>query len=78
MKKISNAVENYFQTVIKKSWTWDRLTEEEQKRFIDLSVFDRICGSDKQRIKWLCTIYEAFLNGVGYDGFQWREEANEK
>ena len=27
--KNSNAVENYFQDVIKKSWTWNRLTEAE-------------------------------------------------
>ena len=36
MAKYSSAVENYFQNVIKKSWTWNRLTEEEQRRFIDM------------------------------------------
>lgn len=47
MVKYSPAVENYFQNVIKKSWSWDRLTEEERKRFIDMNVFDRIKGTDK-------------------------------
>ena len=45
--KNSNAVENYFQDVIKKSWTWNRLTEAEQKRFINMNVFDKIKGNDK-------------------------------
>ena len=61
MKKHSQVVENYFQNVIKKSWTWQRLTEEEQQRFIDMPVFDRIKGNDNTRIEWLNTIYDSFL-----------------
>ena len=72
--KYSNAVENYFQTVIKKSWTWDRLTEEERQHFIDMDVFDNIKGNDKQRIEWLNTIYQAFLTGIGYEPIGWREK----
>ena len=30
MAKYSSVVEEYFQNVIKKSWTWNRLTEEEK------------------------------------------------
>lgn len=60
MKKYSNAVENYFQNIIKKSWTWERLTNEERQRFIDMDVFDRIKGNDQTRIEWLNTIYQAF------------------
>lgn len=30
MIKYSSAVENYFQNVIKKSWTWNRLTATEK------------------------------------------------
>lgn len=74
MAKYSNAVENYFQTVIKKSWTWDKLTEEEQQRFIDMDVFDNIKGNDKQRIEWLNTIYQAFLTGLDYKPIGWREK----
>lgn len=75
MAKYSNAVENYFQTVIKKSWTWDKLTEEEQQRFINMDVFDKIKGNDKQRIEWLNTIYQSFLTGLDYQPVGWREEA---
>ena len=48
--KYSPVVEDYFQRVIKKSWTWEKLTEEEKQRFIDMPVFDEIKGSDKMRI----------------------------
>lgn len=73
MSKNSNAVENHFQNVIKQSWTWDRLTEEERQRFINMSVFDKIKGTDKQRVEWLSTIYSAFLIGIGYEPIGWRE-----
>jgi hypothetical protein len=75
--KYSNAVENYFQNVIKKSWTWQKLTEEEQQRFIDMNVFDKIKGTDKQRVEWFNTIYHSFLVGLDYKPIGWREEDEE-
>ena len=75
MAKHTMAVENYFQNVIKKSWTWQKLTEEEQKQFIDMNVFDRIKGNDKTRVEWLNTIYQSFLSALGYKPIGWREEA---
>ena len=75
MAKHTMAVENYFQNVIKKSWTWQKLTEEEQKRFIDMNVFDRIKGNDDTRVEWLNTIYQSFLSALGYKPIGWREEA---
>ena len=75
MAKHTMAVENYFQNVIKKSWTWQKLTEEEQKRFIDLPVFDKIKGNDDTRVEWLNTIYHAFIFALGYKPIGWREEA---
>lgn len=74
MAKHTMAVENYFQNVIKKSWTWERLTEEEQKRFIDMNVFDKIKGNDKTRVEWLNTIYHSFIIALGYKPIGWREE----
>ena len=72
--KYSNAVENYFQDVIKKSWTWEKLTEEERKRFINMHVFDKIKGNDITRIEWFNSIYHAFLVGLDYKAIGWREE----
>ena len=78
MIKYSSAVEDYFQNVIKKSWTWDRLTEEERRRFIDMDVFDRIKGNDQTRIEWLNTIYHAFLSALGYKSVGWRETEDDE
>lgn len=68
-----NAAYNYFNTVISKSWTWQRLTDEEQKRFITCIDFSRITGTATQRIKVLNMVYSAFLHGVGYSPVGWRE-----
>ena len=73
MKKYSSVVEDYFQNVIKKSWTWERLTKEEQTRFINMNVFDKIKGNDKTRIEWLQTIYNSFLSALDYKPIGWRE-----
>ena len=74
MAKHTMVVENYFQEVIKKSWTWQKLTEEERKRFIDMNVFDRIKGNDKTRVEWLNTIYHSFICALAYKPIGWREE----
>ena len=74
MSKYSPVIENYFQDVIKKSWSWNRLTEDERKRFINMNVFNEIKGSEKTRIAWLCTIYHAYITALGYMGGEWREE----
>lgn len=73
--KYSTAVEDYFQSVIKNSWTWEKLTEEERKRFIDMNVFDQIKGNDQTRKEWMRTIYEAFLVALGYEPVGWRGTA---
>ena len=73
MKKYSNVVENYFQNIIKKSWTWEKLTNEERKRFIDMDVFDKIKGNDQTRIEWLNTIYQSFLAALDFKPIGWRE-----
>ena len=78
MIKYSSTVEDYFQNVIKKSWTWNRLTEEERRRFVDMDVFDRIKGNNKTRVEWLITIYDSFLSALGYKPIGWRETEEEK
>ena len=78
MAKYSPVVENYLQNVIKKSWTWEKLTEEEKQRFINMKVFDRIKGNDETRIEWLNTIYQAYLTALMYKPIGWREESEIK
>lgn len=78
MAKYSPITEDYFQNVIKKSWTWSKLTKEERQRFIDMDVFDRIKGNDQTRVEWLYTIYHSFLSALGYTVTGWRETETEK
>lgn len=73
MKKYSNAVENYFKNVIKKSWSWEKLTDDERQRFIDMDVFDKIKGNDNTRIEWLNTVYQSFLAALKFTSIGWRE-----
>ena len=72
-------MDKYFQNVIKNSWTWQRLTEEEKQRFVNLDVFNKIKGNKDTREQWLFTIYVGFLFGLGFDGsFRWRATEEEK
>lgn len=78
-EELSETIDKYFQNVIKNSWTWKRLTEEEKERFLDIdTTFNRIKGDKDTREQWLFTIYVGFLAGVGYDGIKWRESEKEK
>ena len=76
--KCSSIVENYFHSVIEKSWTWKRLTEEERQRFINMDVFERIRGDEQTKIEWLCTIYHSYIEALDYKPIGWRETAEEK
>lgn len=73
MKKQTSIVGDYIERVIKKSWTWEKLTDDEKKRFLAMKVFDRIKGNDAVRIEWLNSIYSAFLDALEYKPIGWRE-----
>lgn len=77
MAKYSDVVENYFQTAIKKSWTWEKLTPEEKSRFVRMSHFDDIRGTEKMRVDWLQSMYHCFLLGCGYTPIGWRPTEDE-
>lgn len=68
---------NNFVEMIKNSWTYNRMTETEKERCIHVLLDNRtqndIKGTYIQRWKALNTVYNAFLMGLGYDGFLWRE-----
>ena len=67
-----------FNTMIQKSWTYNRMTTEEKKRWIEV-LNDVRCdkclkGTYKHRWDILQAMYSAYLIGLGYDNFNWREE----
>ena len=75
MNNKENAIDNYID-IIRKSWTWAKLTEQEQNSFIDtvrsIIVRGDIKGTYKQRSLYMSNLYTMFLMGVGYDSPNWR------
>ena len=73
-KDKENALKDYLE-MIKKSWTWARLTEKETKKFEELLSLERfkLSGSYKQRWSILQNYYAMFLEGCGYKPTGWRE-----
>lgn len=63
-----------FLEMIRKSWTWARLTDQEKERFVDVVYDCDVKGSYKQRFHILHKLYHAFLMGMNYDPLNWREE----
>ena len=72
-KDLENVVYDYFDETISKSWTWERLTDDEKERFKNCIDFSKIKGTARQRVKMLNMVYAAFLQGVGYEPIGWRE-----
>ena len=72
---------NKFNDMIHNSWTYQRMTKEEQNRWNELLFENRTISSLKgcDKVKWniLQACYHSYLIGLGYDNFNWREsEAN--
>ena len=74
-----------FMAMIRKSWTWDRLTDEERTRFenligeITFPHFDgRIRGNYISRWNQLQNVYNAFLTALDYAPIGWREPETEE
>lgn len=79
-KDKENALKDYLE-MIKKSWTWARLTEKERKTFEEWLHKARyeLKGSYKQRWEILGNYYTMFLLGTGYDNpLNWRETEQER
>lgn len=79
MNKPKEQAQADFITMIRNSWTFQRMTQKEQEKAIEaLHCPDSLQGNYKQR--WIAyqMIYRAFLLGIGYDGAQWREPEENK
>lgn len=70
-----------FIEMVKSSWTWQRLTEQEKKRFEKSVIWSLnqniIVGTHKQRYRTLNALYHTFLEGVGYTGWDWRDKKDQ-
>lgn len=70
-----------FLEMIKKSWTYEKLTEEEKGKIncilLDSRTSENIKGNYNQRWKALNALYYAFLIALDYTPTGWREEEKE-
>ena len=75
MKQKENAYTDFIH-IVTNSWTWQRMTEPERAAFWRLTeTLEEATGTYDNRMKVYHSIYTAFLYGLGYDGFKWRENA---
>lgn len=72
-KAISDFIE-----MIKHSWTYEKLTNEEKRNFENsvMWAINNKCinGSYNNRWKILHSLYHTFLNAIGYTSEKWREQ----
>lgn len=66
-----------FVKMIKNSWTYNRMTQEEKDAclscFTTMKVEKAMKGTYENRWSVLHALYEAYLKGIGYNGWNWRE-----
>ena len=70
---------NDYNEMLKKSWTYERMTESERIKWDRLVSWIAFCGTIKhlntknaiQSV--LCATYKAYITGIGYEGANWRE-----
>lgn len=77
MNKDKNEVFNNYFEMIKNSWTYNKLTNEEKEKLKDILTDSRILtdikGSYNQRWSALNCIYFTFLKMLDYNPLNWRE-----
>ena len=79
MNKPKEQAQADYITMIRNSWTFQRMTQKEQEKAIKaLHCPDMLQGSYKQRWYTLEAVYRAFLLGIGYAGAYWREPEENK
>lgn len=75
-KQKENAVRDFL-AMVSKSWTWQRMTYEEITNFKDLlfsaPTENATKGDYRTRYNVCHAVYNAYLNGLGYSGQDWRE-----
>lgn len=77
MKNKENVL-NDFKEMIVNSWTYQKMTYEEQKRLFEefdhVRVDNALKGNYNARWNILQAVYGSYLAGLGYNSFNWRDE----
>lgn len=80
-KAKENAYTDWFEMIFK-SWTWERLTDDEKTVFTERTNYwcnDRglLVGTYHHRWEVLNEMYYMYLLGIGYEPIGWRENTEE-
>lgn len=77
MEKNKDNILYDFNDMIKYSWTYERMTQTEKDNWnvvlFSTRTANAIKGTYNQRWNILQALYGAYLIGIGYDNFSWRE-----
>lgn len=69
-----------FIEMVRNSWTYGKMTEEERGAIhcllLDYRTTENIKGTYQQRWNALNVVYSAYLRGIGYNGADWREKGD--
>ena len=75
-----NALENFVK-MTEQSWTYEKMTQEEKSRLVEVfyggTVENSLKGTYKQRWKILQAVYYGFLMGLDYKPIGWRENTED-
>ena len=80
--KDKNLAKQEYLEMIKQSWTWAKLTEQEREKFSEL--LEHPCsavvikGNYDQRWEACEALYHTYLEGLGYKPLEWRETPSTK
>lgn len=71
-----------FNNMIKNSWTYEKMTTKEKLVWNNdvlgsVRTNNALKGNYNQRWNILQAIYGAYLYGIGYDDFNWRDESED-
>ena len=81
VKSKENAYSDWFEMIFN-SWTWEKLTDDERKTFVDrmnswCNYRGLLIGTYRQRWEILSEMYYMYLLGIGYKPIGWRENTEE-
>ena len=69
---------DYIENVYKRSWTYERLTDKEKSKIIDLLYSAKLFANTKKDVCYeMHVIYSAFLEALDYAASGWREPDKE-
>ena len=78
-EKVNADALNDFIEMILNSWTYDRMTKAERENAVEVlrqtQEFSALKGTYRARFQTLHAVYNAYLIGIGYNSFNWREPA---